>query len=206
MNSGLLEGLVAGFGIAIPFGPISVLIIRTSMENNLKLGLAAGFGAASADFIFAAVSALAGALIAGIIAPIGNAVRLISAGFLLFLGIWGIRKVWRPISPEGRQTPALSSLGRTYFTILTLTLLNPITVAYFTALILRKGTAASNTPGELILFVAGAGAASLAWQSFLAAIGHLLKKALSDKFRVFVSVLGNLVILGFGFSALVSIL
>ncbi len=83
MMNGFLEGLVAGFGIAIPFGPISVLIIETSVRNGLLHGLAAGMGAASADFIFAAISAIAGTAVASVIAPFSNSVRLLSAFFLI---------------------------------------------------------------------------------------------------------------------------
>jgi arginine exporter protein ArgO len=206
MASSFIEGLIAGFGIAIPFGPISVLIIETSIRNGFQYGFAAGMGAASADFIFAAISAIAGTLVATAIAPYSNTVRFLSAIFLIALGLWGLRKIARPLSSTKPDASPTSSLIRTYFTILALTILNPITIAYFSALILRRNPSETLSLGELLLFVIGAGLASFSWQSFLAGIGYALDKALTSNFQKLVTVVGNLVILGFGISALIGLI
>ena len=202
MVNSFVEGLIAGFGIAIPVGPIAILIIKTSMQNGLQSGLAAGMGAASADFIFAALSAIAGSLIAAIISPISDIVRLVSAFFLVGLGLWGLRKINHSLSTELPDAPHETSPIRTYLTLLALTILNPITIAYLTALILRRNPGDSTDIAELILFVAGAGLASMLWQAFLATIGYGLNKTLSTSFQRVVTIVGNLVIIGFGISTL----
>jgi threonine/homoserine/homoserine lactone efflux protein len=206
MVSSFIEGLVAGFGIAIPFGPISVLIIETSVRNGLRHGLAAGMGAASVDFIFAAISAIAGTAVASEIAPYSNSVRLLSAFFLIALGLWGLRKIVRPTPSEKIHFKSAANLFKTYITFFALTALNPITVAYFTALILRKNPDEALHSGELLLFILGAGIASLSWQSFLAAIGFNLEKKFSANFQKVVSVIGNVVILGFGVNTILHFL
>jgi arginine exporter protein ArgO len=206
MTSSFIEGLVAGFGIAIPFGPISILIIETSIRKGFQYGFAAGMGAASADFIFASISALAGTLVAAAIAPYSDTVRFLSAIFLIALGFWGLRKIARPLSSLTADTASTSSLLRTYFTILALTILNPITIAYFSALILRRNPSESLTVEELLIFVIGAGLASFTWQSILAGIGYALDKALTANFQKSVTLIGNLVILGFGVSTLLGLL
>jgi threonine/homoserine/homoserine lactone efflux protein len=202
MVNSFVEGLIAGFGIAIPVGPIAILIIRTSMQNGLRSGIAAGMGAASADFIFAALSAIAGSLIATAIAPLHDTVRLVSGLFLIGLGLWGLRKIKQSTATELPDAPNKTSPIQTYLTLLTLTILNPITIAYFTALILRKNPGDAFDSAELALFVAGAGIASTLWQLFLATIGYILDKALSVNFQRNVTIIGNLVIIGFGISTL----
>lgn len=206
MINGFLEGLVAGFGIAIPFGPISVLIIDTSIRNGLLHGLAAGMGAASVDFIFAAISTIAGAVVASAITPYSSIVRMLSALFLIVLGLWGLRKIVRPTQPGKTQPQSPTNLFKTYFTMFALTSLNPITVAYFTALILRKNPDEALYSGELLLFILGAGIASLSWQSFLAVTGYSLEKKFSANFQKVVTVIGNVVILGFGVNTILHIL
>ena len=47
MFDALLIGLAAGYAIAIPVGPIALLIIRTAMHGGLRPGLAAGAGTAT---------------------------------------------------------------------------------------------------------------------------------------------------------------
>lgn len=161
MYSSFIEGLVAGFGIAIPFGPISVLIIETSIRKGMPFGLAAGAGAASADLLFASISAIAGAIVASAIAPYSTVVRIVSAIFLIGLGTWRFKKASKKASRIDNDNHEASSLIRTYFTILALTILNPMTIAYFSALILGKNPADSLSPGQLALFVGGAALASL---------------------------------------------
>jgi arginine exporter protein ArgO len=85
---------------------------------------------------------------------------------------------------------------RTFATFLGLTLLNPITVTYFAALILGlKGTGVG--PFEKAAFVAGAFVASLSWQLLLAAVGAFLHRRLSPGLRAGVIVLGNTIVLLF---------
>ena len=45
----LLKGVIIGFSIAAPVGPIGVLCIRRSLAFGRPMGLATGLGAATAD-------------------------------------------------------------------------------------------------------------------------------------------------------------
>lgn len=44
-----LKGLIIGFAIAAPVGPIGVLCIQRSLHDGFKVGLMTGLGAALAD-------------------------------------------------------------------------------------------------------------------------------------------------------------
>lgn len=48
----LMEGFIIGFAIAAPLGPIGVLIIQQTLQSGLLAGLVAGFGVAVADLIY----------------------------------------------------------------------------------------------------------------------------------------------------------
>ncbi len=52
----ILKGLVLGFSIAAPVGPIGVLCIRRTLANGFRSGLVCGLGAATADAIFGGMS------------------------------------------------------------------------------------------------------------------------------------------------------
>ena len=45
----LLKGLIIGFAIAAPVGPIGVLCIQRSLQDGFRVGLMTGMGAAVAD-------------------------------------------------------------------------------------------------------------------------------------------------------------
>lgn len=161
-------GLAAGYAIAIPVGPIAVLILRTGMRDGLRAALAAGAGTATADVIYATVAMLAGPALVSIIGPVLLPARLLAAALLLVLAARQLRSVDFSAT-ERAPAPA----GRTYATVLALTLLNPATIIYFASLTVGL-PAISSEPGARVLFVLGAGLASLSWQWLLAGAGSAL--------------------------------
>ena len=83
MSAGFLAGVVAGYGIAVPVGAIGVLIAGLSARVSLRVGAAAGLGAATADGLYALVAVAGGAAIASLITPIATPLRA-------YLGILGL--------------------------------------------------------------------------------------------------------------------
>lgn len=89
----LIQGLIAGYGIAIPVGAIAVLIVGVGLRKGFWVGFMAGAGAASADLLFAALAAIAGQLLGDILAPIQLPLRLASAALLVSIGGYGLWKL-----------------------------------------------------------------------------------------------------------------
>ena len=52
------KGLIIGFVIAVPVGPIAVLCIHRTLKGGKIYGLISGLGAATADAIYGAIAAL----------------------------------------------------------------------------------------------------------------------------------------------------
>lgn len=195
--SSLLAGVLAGYGIAIPVGAIAVLIIEVALRRALAAGLAAGAGAAMADGLYALVAALAGTVVAGLIAPLAVEVRVVSALVLVAIAGRGLVLVGRTYRGERSLRELPPSPRRTFLTILGLTIVNPMTVVYFRALILGLPAIGSG-PAEKLAFVTGAFLASLSWQSLLPLGGSLLHQRLPAGLQLGASLLGNLIILAFG--------
>jgi threonine/homoserine/homoserine lactone efflux protein len=192
------EGILAGYGIAIPVGAIAILIVDVGLRHGFGLGFMAGAGAAAADFTYASLAAIAGEALAAVLTPFAVPLRVASALVLFGFGGYGLWQVRRATSPE--MTKPAFSYGhlRTFGQFLGLTLLNPLTIAYFSALILGRHAGATTTSREQVLFVVGAGLASLSWQTVLAGVGALAHQHMSSRFQVSASVVGNLVVIGLG--------
>ncbi|MBY8872605.1 LysE family transporter [Micromonospora sp. PLK6-60] len=176
-----LAGLVAGYGVAIPVGAIAILILGLSARTSFRVGAAAALGVATADGLYAAVAALGGAAVAGLIAPYAGPLRLVAAAVLLGLAGHGAWRALRPPAATGAR-PVRRGLGtpaRAYWAILALTLLNPATVVYFAALVLGRGHPGGADPVAAGLFVLGAFAASASWQLLIAGGGTLVGRALT---------------------------
>ncbi|MCX5066203.1 LysE family transporter [Micromonospora lupini] len=183
MSGAFLAGLVAGYGVAIPVGAIAVLILGLSARTSFRVGAAAALAVATADGLYAAVAALGGASLAGVVAPAAGPLRVVAAVVLLGLAAHGL---WRTCATHrARQAPersaggGLRTPGRAYAAVLGLTLLNPTTVLYFAALVLGRRDTTDANGLTAALFVAGVFLASASWQLLIAGGGTIVGRALT---------------------------
>ena len=153
-------------------------------------------GAASADLLYASVAVLAGTAVASVIEPHQRTIELVSAGVLAAIVVYRTWRLLRPADAAGPRGGADGPL-RTYGSFLALTLVNPMTVTYFAALILGLGPDTLGSGTDKALFAAGAGIASASWQLLLAGTGAVLHHRLSDRARVATALVGNLLIAAF---------
>ncbi|GIE46693.1 lysine transporter LysE [Amorphoplanes nipponensis] len=194
MSAAFWAGVVAGYGVAVPVGAIAVLIAGLTARTSLRVGAAAGLGAASADGVYALIAVLGGAALAAAIQPIATPLRWAAAVILVLLAAHTARAALRkraadrPAAPEP-LIPAAPQAGvpaaamtdtttptRAYLAVLGLTLLNPATVVYFAALVLGRGGT-----GGGVWFVAGAFLASASWQLLIAGGGALVGRLLTGE-------------------------
>ena len=192
-----IAGAIAGYGIAIPVGPVAVLIIELGVRRGLRTAAAAGLGAASADALYAFLAVIAGAGIATALEPLAPALKVFAvvvlaviAGRGLYLALYHAR-----IGIPGNAVLPTHP-GRTYLRFLAITLLNPTTILYFVALILGRPELGSG-PAERGTFILGAALASASWQLLLAGLGALGHKRLPWKVQFGISLLGNAVVIAF---------
>jgi arginine exporter protein ArgO len=205
----LVAGILAGYAIAVPVGPIAVLIFETGLRRGLRIAAAAGAGAASADFFYATLAGLVGGAIASAIAPVIVPARIFGSALLAFiaarllLGAVAVARHRPPAAEEVELADAEAQAARergasplrTYALFLGLTIINPATFLYFGALML--GLPAATSGEGRLLFIVGAFGASLSWQLLLAAAGALLHGRLSDRVQAATRALGSLIILAF---------
>ena len=196
-----LSGMIAGYGIAIPVGAIAILIIDVSVRHGFRNGFAAGAGAASADLLYATLAAGAGGLLAPIIAPAASMIGMLSGGVLLVIAVAGLRSLSQGQRRGDASAGSRQSAGATFARFIALTIVNPLTVVYFSALLLGSSLGELTT-ASLLVFIAGAFLASLSWQTLLAALGAWAHVSAGARFRRASGLVGNLVILGFALTTL----
>ena len=189
MTGAFLAGVIAGYGVAVPVGAIAVLIAGLTARTSLRVGVAAGLGAATADGVYALIAVLGGAALAAAIAPIATPLRWSGAVIVLLLAAHTARSALRErgtaagsaslADPPGRVATGVldpTTPGRAYLGVLGLTLLNPATIVYFAALVLGRGGT-----GGGVWFVAGAFLASASWQLLIAGGGALVGRLLTGE-------------------------
>ena len=100
-----IEGLIAGYGIAIPVGAVAILIVNMAMRCGFKIGFSAGAGAAAADVIYATIAVVTGTILVGLLAPIAPWLRIFSGLLLLGMGIWGLWKGLKIKKQDVKEAP-----------------------------------------------------------------------------------------------------
>jgi threonine/homoserine/homoserine lactone efflux protein len=196
-----ITGVAAGYGIAVPVGAIAVLIMDVGIRRGFGPAFAAGAGSATADLLYSAVAVLGGTALASTVEAIGTPLRIISGLVLVVIASVGLFRIRQPV--DSAAADLRGDLIRTYGRFVGLTLINPTTVVYFAAVVIGLGVAEDMNAGDGALFVIGAFLASLSWQTLIASVGAFAGHRLSLRARRVVTILGNLVILGFGILILI---
>jgi arginine exporter protein ArgO len=187
----LLAGVVAGYAIAIPVGAIAALLITLGAQHGARVAAGGALGAATVDGLYATVAVTAGAVIAPLIARVEEPLRWISVVVLVVLGIVlalpAFRRRTAPVAAAAIDDPdaeapargRTTTFRRLFVTVGALTLVNPVTVVYFAALVGSSTLAVDAGAGERLVFVLAAFAASLSWQLLLTTAGSLVGRVLT---------------------------
>ena len=119
----ILKALVAGVLVAIPIGPILVMVIQRTLCYGPRCGRMVGFGAATADAIFAAIGLLALSLMKDFIERNQGWILLVGG---LLVGVIGVGMLLRPVAVNLQDEPARMSPWTCYWQGLGTTLSNPL--------------------------------------------------------------------------------
>jgi threonine/homoserine/homoserine lactone efflux protein len=197
----LVKGILLGFSIAAPVGPIGVLCIRRSLGEGRLAGFLSGLGAASADAVYGAIAALGLTAISGALLDAKFWLALLGGLFLLYLGARTLLAKPEPRMHEDvrEESPAIGrrGLSAAFFSTLGLTLTNPMTILAFTAMF--AGLGPSGAPGSLVL---GVFLGSAAWWWLLSALADRFRSRLGGTGLLWVNRLSGCLIAGFGLMAL----
>lgn len=199
MELGLfIRGLIIGFSIAAPVGPIGVLCIRRTLADGRTSGFLSGLGAATADALYGCVAGFGLTVISGFLVDQCFWIQLIGGIFLLALGI----KTLRSVPAERAAAASGTGLAASYASTLLLTLTNPMTILSFAGIFAALGVA--DTGGDFsaaALLVLGVFVGSAAWWLLLSGGVGLLREKLSSGVLRWTNRLSGAILLVFGILA-----
>lgn len=208
MSAALVAGLLAGYGIAVPVGAVATYLVALTARTGLRTGASAALGVASADGLYALVATVGGSALAPAVKPVTQPLHWASAVVLVALAG---RSATTAVARYRRREEAGSSGRdpmspvRAYLGLLGITLMNPVTVIYFAALVLAGQGGAAPDRWDKALFVLAAFAASASWQLLLAGGGALLGRVLTGpRGRLWTSLVSSAVISALAVRLLVS--
>src|SRR5436190_7360412 len=117
-----LPGIIVGFAVAAPVGPVGLLCIRRSVIDGHLVGFVTGLGAAVADAIFGLIAAIGLASVTAFLSSHTRALELGGGILMLVVGGYTIRQ-----KPPQRSTTPIHArdLHTAFLSTIAITLANP---------------------------------------------------------------------------------
>lgn len=197
-------GIVSGVPLMIAVGPISVLLIERGIAHGGRRTWPAAVGVASADLTYATIAAASGAALQRALHPYATTMRWTAAAALatlattmLWRAVHELRTHARRASVEvvgdvdGPRVPGGAAGVGLAVKFYSLTIVNPLTVAAFTTLVLATGGRASHAGWPL-----GIATASLVVHLVMVAAGAALRTALPASGPAWCRLAGGVLVAG----------
>ncbi len=194
-----VKGLIIGFSIAAPVGPIGLLCMQRTLNEGQISGFISGLGAATADAVYGCVAGFGLTAVSTVLINEQLWFRLVGGVFLCFLGartFFSVRA--EKVSAKGKGL--LKSYGSTFV----LTITNPMTIISFAAIFAGLGVGGEYT--SAVLLVLGVFAGSSFWWFILSTGTSVARSRVDSHTLRWVNRISGLVLVGVGSVVLAGLL
>ncbi len=172
-----LRGMVIGFALAAPVGPVGVLCIKRALVHGRLAAFCAGLGAALADTIFGSVAGLGLTVVSAFLISHQFIIRLAGGSFLVFVGLRGYGQ--KPAAEE--EDPKGTTLLKDFLASFMLAISNPATILAAIPVVAAVGAIGLKDTDSATWLVTGVFSGSTAWWLLLSAAAGAVRSRFSPK-------------------------
>lgn len=195
------KGIILGFSIAAPVGPIGVLCIRKTLQFGRLSGLFSGLGAAAADTAYGIVAAFGLTFISSFLLAGQFWLQLVGGIFLIYLGL----KTFCSKAAETNNSISHKTLLGDFISTFFLTITNPMTIFSYLAVFAGLGLADTTSDyASACLLVFGVFLGSALWWLILSEGITLFRNKISQQAMKWINRFAGTIIIVFGITALLS--
>ena len=197
----LLKGIIIGFALALPIGPIGIFCIRKTVSEGHLSGMVIGFGAATADAVYGFVAAFGLTVISDALVTRQGWFRLIGGAFLCYLGI---KTLLAKPAENSKGSNGKGLLG-SYISTFLITLTNPLSIIAFLGVFAGFGLRnADLSLGSAATLIAGVFLGSSLWFFLLSYGVTLFREKINATGLGLVNRISGALIILFGLIAIAS--
>lgn len=189
----LLKGVVVGFAIAAPVGPIGVLCIRRTFADGRLAGFVTGLGASTADVLYGAIAGFGLTALSSFLPGFQQELRLAGGLFLCALGLKTFfdKPATAALRMQGR------GLVQAWLTTALLKLANPVTLMSFLAVFAGAGLGQQRYgAADATTLVSGVFLGSAAWWLMLSSFVERWRRHYPEFAALAPNALGGAVVTG----------
>ena len=203
----ITQSFLIGFTAAATLGPIAILCIQRTLKYGWRIGVASGLGVALADATYGLVGALGLKALTDFLVS-GQRLLGVTGGIVLvFIGIRSLLSTdiahLDASAPDKKPPTVLGAV----VSILLLTLSNPVTIMFFSAvyagLTVGGSSLAESVSNGFVHFALGVFAGSFSWWMILVTFVNAVRQRFTINQLRWLNRVSGLVIAGFGMWVLV---
>jgi L-lysine exporter family protein LysE/ArgO len=194
----LISGILLGWGVAIPLGPINVEMIRRNILFGTRYGLAVAFGATSADTTYVLL------ILSGILLFLNQPIILEMVGIIGAVVLaWFAYKSLTAIPQNDTYKLAQRSWLHTWVAGYLMTLLSPFTIIFWSSISSQIASYALGKHDAVLWATLGVIIGTLSWSLSLNMVLHFTRHKVNPKIMRLLNIIGGLILLGFAIAGVV---
>lgn len=188
----LVQGTLIGFAMAIPVGPMGSLCFSRSIKYGFWAGIITGLGIAVTDAIYSSTAVFGLNFISNFLIKYQILFNAIGIPIIIYIGI----KTYQSKIETGNQNViSKKNLFYDFFSALTLTLTNPMTIVSFLVVFSHFNIKKiHNNLSESLFLIFGVFLGSFLWWLFLSIIGNELRHRIQEKFLTRINKVAGIII------------
>lgn len=200
MDITFIKGLIIGFSIAAPVGPIGLLCMQRTFIEGRTSGLVTGLGAATADFLYGCIAGFGLTVVSTFLVSQNLWFRLLGGSFLCFLGV----RTFFSVPADKAASVKGRGLLKNYVSTFILTLTNPMTIISFAAIFAGLGAHKDYISAGLL--VSGVFTGSALWWFTLSSIVSLFRSQIDSAKLRWINRGSGIILMGAGLVILMSLI
>jgi len=194
-----IKGLIVGFCLAAPVGPIAALCVQRTISKSFLSGLISGLGAAAADAFYGAVAAFGATIISEFLIAERSWMQRVGGVILILMGV----RLFLTRPKENGKKPAANNNNRglmgDFISTFLLTLTNPMTFVAFAAVFATMGIGAvRGRPFLTAELVGGVLLGSQLWWTILCGGAHALRRHFDYRKLITINKATGIFVIGVG--------
>lgn len=197
-----IRSLIIGFTIAATVGPITLLVVRRTIEHGRVYGLASGMGVALADATYAGIAAFGLTAVTSLLLSAHLLLGVVGGAVIVLLGI----RIMRSRAATVARDVERPGLFGAFATIYGLTMTNPLTILIFAAVFAGLGFANGSSYVDAAVITGSVWLGSALWWVVLTGVVAWARERVSTRALLWVNRVSGAALVVFGVVAILSAL
>ncbi|MET3193447.1 LysE family transporter [Gottfriedia sp. OAE603] len=188
----LLKSFILGFSVSAPVGPIGLLCIQRILTRGRAAGFVTGFGAATANLIYASIAAFGFSVVSSFLVEQQLIFRVIGGVFLFYLGLKTFMK--KPSNTAANLEG--ESIFAMFLSTFVLMITNPVTILNFVAMFAGLGFEQSSSSSLVaVTLIVGVFLGAISWWIILSNVVSLFRNKIRPHLSRVNKIAGLLIII-----------